>query len=46
MFTNLYAATWGEVGKAKEKGFFDFDLFSWMADKGSVALDLFLVETL
>ena len=31
MFTNLYAATWGEVGKAKEKGFFDFDLFSWMA---------------
>ena len=20
MFTNLYAATWGEVGKAKEKG--------------------------
>ena len=31
MFTKLYAATWGEVGKAKEKGFFDFDLFSWMA---------------
>ena len=31
MFTNLYAATWSEVGKAKEKGFFDFDLFSWMA---------------
>ena len=28
---NLSAATWGEVGKAKEKGFFDFDLFSWMA---------------
>ena len=21
MFTKLYAATWGEVGKAKEKGF-------------------------
>ena len=31
MFTKLYAATWGDVGKAKEKGFFDFDLFSWMA---------------
>ena len=31
MFTKLYAATWGEVGKAKEKGLFDFDLFSWMA---------------
>ena len=31
MFSNLYAATWGEVGKVKEKGFFDFDLFSWMA---------------
>ena len=27
MFTKLYAATWGDVGKAKEKGFFDFDLF-------------------
>ena len=24
MFTKLYAATWGDVGKAKEKGFFDF----------------------
>ena len=31
IFTKLHAATWGEVGKAKEKGFFDFDLFSWMA---------------
>ena len=31
MFSKLNAATWGEVGKAKEKGFFDFDLFSWMA---------------
>ena len=31
MFTKLYAASWSEVGKAKEKGFFDFDLFSWMA---------------
>ena len=27
MFLKLNAATWGEVGKAKEKGFFDFDLF-------------------
>ena len=31
MFTKLYANTWSSVGKAKEKGFFDFDLFSWMA---------------
>ena len=31
IFTKLHAATWGDVGKAKEKGFFDFDLFSWMA---------------
>ena len=31
MFTKLYAATWGEIGKAKDKGFFDFDFFSWMA---------------
>ena len=31
IFTKLDAATWGDVGKAKEKGFFDFDLFSWMA---------------
>ena len=31
MFIKLHAATWGEVGKAKEKGLFDFDLFSWMA---------------
>ena len=30
MITKLYAATWGDVGKAKEK-VFDFDLFSWMA---------------
>ena len=27
IFTKLHAATWGDVGKAKEKGFFDFDLF-------------------
>ena len=27
MFTNLNAATWGEVSKAKDKGLFDFDLF-------------------
>ena len=31
IFNRLHAATWGDVGKAKEKGFFDFDLFSWMA---------------
>ena len=28
IFNKLHAATWGDVGKAKEKGFFDFDLFS------------------
>ena len=31
IFNKLHAATWGDVGKAKEKGFFDFDIFSWMA---------------
>ena len=31
IFIKLHAATWGDVGKAKEKSFFDFDLFSWMA---------------
>ena len=35
MFSKLNAATWGEVGKAKEKGFFDIDLFSWIASGGS-----------
>ena len=38
MFSKLSAATWGEVGKAKEKGFFDFDLFSWMAWTWQTAL--------
>ena len=31
IFKNLQAAGWEQVGKTKEKGFFDFDLFSWMA---------------
>ncbi len=35
IFTKLYAAsetnTWGSVGKAKEKGFFDFEFITWMA---------------
>jgi predicted small integral membrane protein len=31
IFTNLQAANWGDVGKAKEKGFFDFDFITWMA---------------
>ena len=33
IFTNLHAAsnTWNTVGKAKEKGLFDFDFITWMA---------------
>ena len=31
IFTNLHADAWKKVGETKEKGFFDFDLFSWMA---------------
>ena len=33
IFTNLHAATntWNTVGKAKEKGLFDFDFIKWMA---------------
>ena len=31
IFENLQAANWGDVGKAKEKGFFDFDFITWMA---------------
>ena len=35
IFTKLYAATetntWGSVGKAKEKGFFEFEFITWMA---------------
>ena len=31
IFNRLHAATWGDVGKAKEKGLFDFDFITWMA---------------
>ena len=31
IFTALNAANWGDVGKEKEKGFFDFDFITWMA---------------
>ena len=31
IFTNLHADAWKKVAETKEKGFFDFDLFSWMA---------------
>ena len=31
IFTVLEAANWGDVGKEKEKGLFDFDFITWMA---------------
>ena len=31
IFSTLHAANWGDVGKKKEKGFFDFDFITWMA---------------
>ena len=31
IFKALQASGWEKVGQTKEKGFFDFDLFSWMA---------------
>ena len=31
IFTILEAANWGDVGKEKEKGLFDFDFITWMA---------------
>ena len=31
IFTALQAANWGDVGKEKEKGLFDFDFITWMA---------------
>ena len=31
IFTALNAANWGDVGKEKEKGLFDFDFITWMA---------------
>ena len=31
MFNVLNAATWGDMAKKKEKGFFDFEFITWMA---------------
>ena len=31
MFNILNAATWGDMAKKKEKGFFDFEFITWMA---------------
>ena len=31
IFSALHAANWGDVGKEKEKGLFDFDFITWMA---------------
>ena len=30
-FSPLHAATWGDMAKDKEKGFFDFEFITWMA---------------
>ena len=31
IFQTLHAANWGDVGKKKESGLFDFDFITWMA---------------
>ena len=31
MFNVLNAATWSDMAKKKEKGFFDFEFITWMA---------------
>ena len=31
IFNTLNAATWGEMAKEKEKGFFEFEFITWMA---------------
>ena len=31
IFSVLQAATWGDMGKEKEKSFFDFEFITWMA---------------
>ena len=31
MFNVLNAATWGDMAKKKERGFFDFEFITWMA---------------
>ena len=42
MFTNLYAATWGEVGKAKKKVFLILTYFLGWHGLGKQLLFLFL----
>ena len=46
IFTKLYAATetntWGSVGKAKEKGFFEFEFITWRLGHGKPLHFLFL----
>ena len=31
IFNTLNAATWGDMAKEKEKGFFEFEFITWMA---------------
>ena len=40
IFTNLHAAsnTWNTVGKAKEKGLFDFDFIKWIFSKQKICI--------
>ena len=48
IFTKLYAAaetnTWGSVGKAKEKGFFDFELLLGWHGHGKLQRFSFLLH--
>ena len=34
MFNILNAATWGDMAKKKEKGFFDFEFITWRPGPG------------
>ena len=42
IFSKLYAATWGDVGKAKEKGFLILIYFPGWHGLGKLPLFLFL----
>ena len=42
MFTKLFAATWGDVGKAKEKGFLTLIYFHGWLGLGKLLLFSFL----
>ena len=44
IFSPLNAATWGDMAKDKEKGFFEFEFITWMAWTWQTAAFLFLLS--